>query len=216
METYCQDRDLLSIEPTIFLAGGLPAARLISGSGAQLAGTAFTCSGDLLAAGLEGGMVLCVYNSAPAEGAAYEVVSVDSSTEMTVSVLRADVEAAAVAPPAQSNVSFIVQTYSAQIANVSARLGEKLREISQTAGVAAADFADSAQLRLAAAYGALADIFVARAENAERYDANWIKAEHYRSLHRQILTRTRLAVDIDGDGYAEQTRSLGNTTLRRI
>ncbi len=215
MSNYCQDRDLLGIEPIIFLGADFPSQRLIAGANAQISGTTFTCSGDLSAAGVQVGMVLCTYSTTPAEGGAYEVDLVDSSTTMTVSVLRVDVDADPVAPPGQSGVSFHVRSYAVQIRSVSDTLGEKLRQISEVVGIAAADFAESAQLRLVTAYGTLADIFVARSENAEAYDANWIKARHYRQLHRDLLLQLRLAVDTDGDGEAERTRSLGNMTLRR-
>ena len=160
-------------------------------------------------------MVLCTYTTTAAEGSAYEVVSVDSPTTLTVSVLRADTGGAAVPPPAQSGVSFHVRTYSAQIHTVSAAMGEKLRQMAEVSGVAAADFAESAQLRLTAAYGTLAEVFVARADNAQPSDANWTKAQHYRQLHRNLQLQLRLVADTDGDGQAEQTRTLGNVTLRR-
>ena len=81
--------------------------------------------------------------------------------------------------------------------------------------MAAADFADSSQLRIACAYAALADIFVARAENSQPQDANWTKAQYYRQLSRQAESQLRLVVDLDGDGLAEHTRSLGSINLLR-
>ncbi len=216
MTNYCQDRELLSIEPIIFLAGGFPSQKLTSGSNGQISGSTFTASGaDFSAAGVKAGMTLCTYATSPAEGSAYEIVSVDSATTLTVSVLRANVEDPAVAPPSQSGVSFYVLTYAAQIQTVSASLGEKLRQITEVSSLASADFADSTQLRLVTAYGTLSEIFVARAENAEAYDANWIKAQHYRQLYRNLQLQLRLVVDADGNGKAEQTRSLGNVKLRR-
>jgi hypothetical protein len=216
MSYYCQDRDILSIEPIVFLGAAFPSQSLIAGSNSQSSGTTFTASGaNFNSAGVEAGMVLCTYDTTPAEGSAYEIVSVDSATTLTVSVLRADTDDDSVAPPALSDVSFYIRTYAAQIAAVSETLGEKLRQMAEVSGVATADFADSAQLRAVAAYGSLAEIFVARADNAAPNDANWIKGEHYRKLHRQMLLQLRLVADTDGDGDAEQTRSLGNMTLRR-
>ena len=216
MNTYCQDRDLLSIEPIVFLGGAFATQNLIAAANGQISSTTFTSTGaDFNAAGIEAGMVLCTYETTPTEGAACEIVSVTSSTTLTVSVLRADVGGDPVAPPGQSGVSFYIRTYLVQIRTASQTLGEKLRQMAEVSGVDKADFADSTQLRLVTAYGALAEIFVARADNAAPHDANWIKAEHYRKLHRQLMLQVRLAVDSDGDGQAEQTRSLGNITLRR-
>ena len=216
MNAFCQDRDLLAIEPVIFF-GGPAGQQLAAGTDGELDGTAFTSdTADFVAAGAAGGMVLYVYASAPEEGSAYEIVSVDSAAALTVSVLRGDPQTAPVAPPAGSKLSFHVRTYQPQIQSVSATLAEKLRQIAEVAGLAPAKFADSRQLRTAAAHGALASIFVARAHGARPIDANWIKAEHYRSLFRELQLQLRLAVDADGDGQAERTRTLGNVAMRRV
>jgi len=215
MSHYCQDRDILAIEPVVFL-GGFPGQKLIAGASGSFTGTTFTITaGSFAAAQVETGMVLCVHDGSPSEGRAYEIVTVESATQLTTSVLRADTEDTPVAPPEGATVSFHVQTYAAQIRAVSTALGEKLRQISELDPLVKADFADSEQLKLVTGYGALAEIFAARADNAERYDANWIKAQHYRQLYAQLLLQLRLAVDTDGDGLADRTRSLGNVALRR-
>ena len=216
MNEYCTDRDLLGIEPIVFLGGGFPCQELAGGQGGQLSGTTFqAAAGGFVSAGIKAGMVLCTYKTTPAEGSAWEIVGVLSPTQLSVSVLRADVGGPVTPPKVGSDLLYHVRTYACQFANVSAALGEKLRQISEVAGVAPADYARSVQLRLAAAYGALTEIFVARADNAEAYDANWLKAQHYRQLSREAQMRLRLVSDDDGDGRAERTRSLGNVTLKR-
>ncbi len=216
MSSFCQDRNLLSMEPIIFIASGFPSQKIAIGSDGALSGTTFTsASSDFSSASVAAGMVLCTYTSIPAEGSAFEIVSVDSATTLTVSVLRADTDATPVAPPAGTNLLFYVRTFQPQIATVSATLSEKLRQMTEVAGIAAADFADSNQLQIATAYGVLASVFVARAENAAASDANWIKAEHYRREYQKLQLQLRLVVDLDGDGRAEQTRTLGNVALRR-
>jgi hypothetical protein len=217
MNRFCQDRDLLGIEPIVFLGSGFPAQEMIRGSGAALSGTTFTASGaNFTAAGVAPGMVLCTYTTVPAEGTVCEIVSVNSQTQLTVSVLRADPAASPVAPKAGTGLSFHVRTFDPQVRGVSDTLAEKLRQMAEVAGIRSADFADSTQLRVAAAYGALGSIFVARAENAQPGDANWIKAEHYRQEFRRLQLQLRLVVDANGDGKAEQTRTLGNVALRRV
>jgi len=217
MDLFCTDRDLLAIEPLIFLLGGGPAQELAAGEDGAISATTFSsAASNFGAAGVEPGMVLAASPGAPAEGAAYEIVSVDSPTTLTVSVLRADGEADAVAPPSGIELRFHVRTYRPQIHNVSATMAEKLRQIVEVSGVASADFADSAQLAPACAHGVLATVFVARAESASPADANWIKAEHYRREFLRLQLQLRLAVDADADGVAERTRTLGNVSLRRV
>ena len=217
MSTFCQDRDLLSAEPRVFLDGGFRSQQLVSGADGALAGTTFTsASSNFQAAGVQAGMVLTTYTASAAEGNALEVISVDSATSLTVSVLRADSDDAAIPPSPGTNLNFRLRTYLPQILGTSATLSEKLRQTPEVSGIASADFADSAQLRRATCYGTLSSIYVARAENASPSDANWVKAEHYRNRFRAAQSQLRLTVDADGDGTAEQTRALGNVTLRRV
>ena len=217
MNRFCTDRDLLATEPSAFAADGFGAAALASGTSGGVSGTTFSASGvNFTAAGVEAGMVLTTSPTIPAEGDAWEIVSVDSPTTLTVSILRADPESAAVAPPAASGLSFFVRTFAARIVNVSEAMAEKLRRITEAAGIASSDFADSNQLRRAAVLGTLAELFRARAENARTEDAHWTKAEYYQNEFLAAQNRLRLAVDLDGDGRAEETRSLGNVLLRRV
>ncbi|MBN1554231.1 MAG: hypothetical protein JXA11_05765 [Phycisphaerae bacterium] len=215
--SFSQDRDLLCIEPIVFLSGDAIGRRLITGTDGAISGTTFTSAGsNFTSAGLEAGMVLCTHDTIPAEGRAWEILSVDSATTLTISVLRVDADAPPVAPPAGTDLSFYVRSFGPQIQSVSATLAEKLRQLSQVAGIASADFADSAQLRVTTAHGALAGIFLARADNARPHDANWIKAEFHRAEFLRCQDQLRLAVDADGDGVAEETRTLGNVYLKRV
>jgi hypothetical protein len=216
MSEFCQDRDLLGIEPGLFLSAGPAGSLLISGTNGQLTGTSFASSaGDFSAAGLEAGMVLVAYTTTPSEGRAYEIVSIDGPHQLTVSVLRAAAQDPPIAPPAGSGLAFAVVTYKPQIRQISAALAEKLRAMVEASPIASASYADSAQLRLAAALGTLASVFLARAESPAPADPNWAKAEHYRQEFARMQMQLRLAIDADGDGFAEQTRTLGNVTLRR-
>jgi len=216
MSNECKDRDLLAIEPSLFAGGGFQSQQLAAGTDGGLAGTTFTsAAADFGAAGVVAGMVLCVYTTAPAEARSCEVLSVDSDTSMTVSALRANADGAAIAPQPGSDLKYYVQTFQPQIASAEAALAEKLRQVSEAEGIAPSDFADSSQFGQAVALGALAAVFVARAANASDTDPHWIKAEFYRRRHVAAVAAIRLASDVNGDGVAERTRTLGNVTLRR-
>jgi hypothetical protein len=213
---FCTDRDLMILEPRLYLTASPPAQTPLRGQ-MSLAGTTLSCpTADFAAAGVKAGMAVCLYAETPAEGAAFEIAAVQSPTQLAVSVVRADATGPLVAPPPAAGMPGVVVTYAAQIASVSATLAEKLRQISEAAGIAAASFADSGQLRAAGAAGALWAVFVARASAGEDADSNWLKARHYHQLFLDLQSQLRLAVDIDGDGVAESTRSLGNIMLRRV
>jgi len=217
MNNNCADRDLLAIEPGIFTGGGFDSQRIASGNDGTTNGTTFTsASADFTAAGAQAGMVLCVYETVPAEGVCYEIVSVNSPTELTVSVLRSDRNGPVVAPPAGNAQKYHITTFIPQIASVQSDLEERLRRMGEASGIDAGEFVDSPQLRKVVALGALAGIFAARASNASNADANWVKAEFYRRAHQEASSALRLARDADGDGFAEQTRALGDVTLRRV
>ena len=134
---------------------------------------------------------------------------------MTVSVLRAHRYDDAVAPPPGTELKYYINTFTPQIADCEATLHEKLRQIGEADGISATEFVDSSQLRKAIVFAALSSVFTARASNAADSDANWVKAEFYRRQHVAVVGALRLAKDIDGDGFAEQTRTLANISLRR-
>jgi hypothetical protein len=216
MTNQCQDRDLLAIEPGLFAGGGFDNQQLAAGSDGALAGTAFTsAAAGFVNSAVQPGMVLSVYATVPAEARCYEVIAVDSATHLTVSVIRADADASAVAPPEGTGLKFFITTLGPQIAAAQRALCEKLRLTGEAAGIAPADYAASSQFRVAVALAALASIFIARTSTGEPGDANRVKAEFYRLRHVEALTQLRLASDADGDGLAETTRSLGNVSLRR-
>lgn len=218
MSLFCCDRDLLILEPKIFGDSAWNAQRLCAGTEGQFAGTTFTtdCAG-LAAAGVQGGMVLCVYATQPSEGMGYEIVSVKGSNVLTISVPRAGADDPPIAPVvAPGPVQWQVLTFAPQIAAASATLAERLRNLSESAGIRQADFADSAQLRTVAACLALAGIFAASAESNDDSDARWTKSCSYMSQYRSALLNLRLSCDVDGDGLAEETRTLANVRLRRL
>ncbi len=217
MTNECKDRDLLAVEPSVFTGGGFESQQLAAGEDGVIVGTAFSSpSASFVTAKIEPGMVLCAYSTVPAEARACEIVSVNSPTSLTVSALRCDRDGAAIPPPGGSNLSYYINSFGPQIAAAQATLYEKLRRISEAEGIIGAEYADSAQLRLTVAFAALAHVFVARASNATANDANWIKSVFYRRQHLSALSAIRLAKDCNGDGVAEQTRTVGNVSLRRV
>jgi hypothetical protein len=215
MNRYCQDKDLLAIEPLLFADDDLAGQPFLRGSEAQLSGTDFHCEGvDFLAAGIEAGMVLRTYSNTPSEGHRLEIVSVTASS-LTVSVLRSSAEQTPIATVLdEEETNFAIHSYDLRIRIVSEMLAEKLRRICES-DLSIVEFIDSQQLRQATVYGVLSEVFIARSESGDAKDAHWLKAEYYRQRFQKLLLQLRLAVDANGDGIAEKTRSLGNVTLRR-
>ena len=218
MPLFCSDRDLLILEPRVFAEAFWNAQRLSAGTEGLFSGTSFTADGGSLAsAGIQGGMVLCTYVSQSSEGMGYEILSVKGDNTLIISVPRASVDDPPVAPVvAPGPTQWQVLTFAPQIAAASATLAERLRNVSESAGIRQAGFADSAQLRTVAACLSLAGIFAAAAETNDDSDGRWTKSCSYMNLYRSSLLNLRLACDIDGDGVAEETRTLANVRLRRL
>lgn len=216
MEMFCQDRDLLCLEPVVFIGHCLGGQVVAAGAGASIAAGRLASAQPMAVASIQPGMVLTAWNTAASEGSAYEILAAESPTHLSLSVLRADRTSAAVAPLDWANVSFQVRTYGAQIAAISRQLSEKLRPVAQSMGVLAADFVESGQLRMLTAYGVLAALFMARASAGLDSDINRVKAMHYQEFFRSHQAGLRLAADVDGDGVAERTAALGNVSLRRV
>ena len=218
MNEFCQDRDLLALEPAIFLGGSFVTQQLTGGGDGVSSGMTFTsASSDFVASGVQAGMVLTVYDAAPSEGNAFEIVSVNSATTLTVSILRADASIPPLAPR-MSGRSFFVRTFRPQIQGVSRTLAEKIKLFAELCRVPAdkAAFADPDQLRSATACGALPGIYLARAASATPDDANWLKSEHYRQEFVRLQSQLRLAADTGPGPCGQQTHTLGNMLLRRV
>ncbi len=217
MNPFCSDRDLLIFEPALFLGAAWPCSILCGQGGASLSGTTLTAQDtDFNAAGVAAGMVANIWTTTAAEGIACEIVSVDSPTTLTVSALRADRGGPAVAPLAGGeNLVFAVRTYQPQIQAATEALDETRLQMCSSAGIGTAEFADPGAIRLAAAYGALESIFIARSRGGND-DGDTAKARQYRAFLRESKARLRVIFDADNDGIAERMLTLGNVTLRRV
>jgi len=115
MLSFSNDVDILRFEPILFGELHFGWQVLTAGDGGQLSGTTFTRSGeDFVSAGVAAGGVIYLQSVDGKLDGAYEIVSVDSATQLTVSVLRADEESSAVAPPSGTDISYRVSTFGPQ------------------------------------------------------------------------------------------------------
>ena len=103
MVTFSNDADILKYEPILFGELHLPWQVLAAGTGASLSGTTLTASGtDFIAAQIQAGGAVYLQSADGSLDGAYEIVSVDSSTQLSISVVRADSTDTAVPPPPTS------------------------------------------------------------------------------------------------------------------
>jgi hypothetical protein len=218
MTTFSNDTDLLKWEPVLFKELALATQTLCQGTDGALNGTAFTSAGgSFLSCGAEPGQVIALEHADHSLDGCFEIVSVDSETQLTLSVLRKSPDDPPVAPPPGTGFSYRVSSYGPQATEAA----ENLLTFFGIAPEADPDKIDvteilnSAALRQASVFAILASVFAARA--AGKDDSGfWEKAMHYQKLFHKARSRIRLNIDTDNDQIAEQIRSGGSVRLSRI
>ncbi len=214
---FSTDRDLLIFEPRLFAELAWPGQTLAGGADGELDRTTFTsASADFAAAAVASGMVLCISGATPAP-AAFEIVSVDSPTALTVSALRRDPSAPPVAPTLSGD------GLAWQIAGFAAQAQAVADEMIAAFGLAPADpsspwtaeqVANGAALRTLSAWGVLATALAGAAARTGPPDGYWTKAVHYRGLFERGLMKVRLGL-AGPDGSTAVLRHIAAPRLRR-
>lgn len=218
MLSFSDDVDILRFEPVLFGELHFPGQVLVSGTDGALNGTTFTKSGeDFVSAGVESGGVIYLQSSDLELDGCYEIVSVDSATQLTVSVLRADRQGDAIAPPAGTEISYRVSTFKPQANEVFFQLTQHfgLRPGCPNSVFDAEDISDADVLRQISVFAVLANVYVIIASKGELNEGFWQKSLHYQRLFAKAKERCRVGIDIDSDGTIDITRFGGGTKLVR-
>ncbi len=217
MVRLCNDVDILKYEPALF--GELHPANqvLAAGSGGELAGTTFEASeADFESGQVEPGGVVYLRSADGLLDGAYEIVAVDSATQLCVSVVRADSEADPTTPPAGSDISYRVSTFRPQAAEVSLQLTQYLgiQPGCADSDVSADAILDTGAIKQVCAYGVIAAVYAMLASKAggEQFGE---KSRYYERLFEKGKERCRVALDVDGDGVADSVRFGGCGRLIR-
>jgi hypothetical protein len=217
MVRLCNDIDILKYEPALFGEFHPANQVMAAGTGGKLAGTTFEASGaDFVSAGIEAGD--CVYLRS-ADGildGAYEIVAVDSATQLCVSVLRGDSESVPIAPPSGSGITYRISTFRPQVAEVSLRLMEYLwiRPGQVIGDVSVDEILDSDEVRQLCAMGVTAAAYRTLASGADGENLK-VKSQEYEQMFGKGMERCRVAIDKDGDGVADSLRYGGCGRLIR-
>lgn len=210
MVLFSRDVDILKYEPVLFGELHLSWQVLASGTGAELSGTTLTAAdADFVSTGISGGGVVYLRSAdpgVPGLDGAYEIVSAESATQLTVSVLRSDPADAPIAPPAASNVAYRVSTFGPQAAEAAFRLTENfgIQPGHPTSSVAAEDIVDTEGLRRASVLAVIAGVYAMWAGQTNG-EALWAKSLHYKQLFEKARQRCRLTADLGADGIADVT-----------
>jgi len=217
MVRFSSDVDILKYEPILFGELHLPWQVLTGGAGGTLAGTILTaCDVNFEGAGVSAGGVIYLNSADRSLDGAYEIVSVDSATQLTVSVLRSDPGDDPVAPPAAEDVTYRISTFGPQAGEAAFQLTEYfgIQPGSPMSTVTVEDIVDTEGLRRASAFLVISSVYAMWTSRAE-CETFWQKSLHYRQLFETARQRSHLSVDLGSDGVADVTRMGGAIRLMR-
>jgi len=217
MVNFSSDVDILKYEPVLFGELHLPWQVLAAGSGGTLSGTTFAASGaDFISALVMTGQVIYLQSADGSLDGAYEIVSVDSATELTVSVIRTDSSDAPIAPPAATGIFYRISTFGLQASEVGFQLTEYfgIGPGNPASDVDVEDVIDTDVLKRASVFAVISSVYAMLASKTT--DENfWKKSLHYQKLFERARERCRLSIDVDGDGVADITKAGASKRLVR-
>jgi hypothetical protein len=208
MVSFSNDADILKYEPILFGELHLPWQVLAAGTNGTLTGTTFTASGtDFVTAQVSPGGVIYVHSAEGPVDGAYEIVSVDSATQLSISVIRSDSESAAVAPPAATDIFYRISTFGPQANEVGFQLTEYfgISPGNPASDVDVEDVLDTSVLRQASVFAVISNVYAMLASTAKGENL-WKKSLHYQTLCAGAKARCRLSIDVGADGLADVTK----------
>jgi hypothetical protein len=194
MVSFSNDADILKYEPVLF--GEL-----------QLSGTSFTASGEnFVNSQVSAGGVIHLQTADGTLDGTYEIVSVDSAMQLTISVIRTKNDDAAIAPPSATDVSYRISTLNPQASEVGFQLTEHfgIGPGNPASGLSSDDILDTSVLKRASVFAVISSAYAMLASR-EKDENFWKKSLHYQKLFEKARERCRLSIDIGSDGVADVT-----------
>lgn len=198
---FASDRDLLVIEPGVLRDAAWAGQRVLDTTG-SVSGTALTiASGSLIDAGIDAGSVILI-DSLPVE-----VVTRDSATACTVSLLRGDTASPALGPGTASGRPVRAYTFAPQLAMVHRQVLAMIGiDPDAQGGLDASAVTNPGALVRLEALGALHLLYASAAAPGRGGEAMSARAEAYRDRFARERERVVALIDTDGDGIAEAAR----------
>ena len=207
MVKFSSDTDILKYEPVLFGELHLALQVLAAGTGGTLSGTTFIASGaNFVSASVTADGVIYLQSADGALDGAYEIVSVDSATQLTVSVIRASLTDEAVAPPAATDISYRISTFAPQVGEAGFQLTEYfgIKPGNPAAVYDVKDILDTNVLRMVSTFAVISSVYGTLASKTK--DENfWKKSLYYKKLFEKARERCRLSIDVGSDGVVDIT-----------
>ena len=216
MTNFSTDADLLKWEPALMREVLLDHQCLTRGTGATSAGLSVTAAtAKFVTARVRPGHVIHLLNSDQGVDGFYEVLSVESETELMAGLVggRGDEW---VPLPSATDLDFAIHTFDPQHEEARwallARFG--LEADAEAVGTDLERWiAQHRTLRRASVALVLAMLYRGQADGEGTGLAH--KAQHYARLHEDEVAKARLLLDRNADGRPDDVRTLGSHRLRR-
>lgn len=204
---FITDRDLLALDPDLFRDVGFIAQRLINATGSISSGKLTVTGADFVATGVTVGHVI-VHNGLP-----LEIIIRNSTTQVTLSLLRASVDDAVILPPNASTAAAVVFTFAPQIAAAHAAVLRMLGLVAAGKGlpgeVDETAITNPRELAMLEALLTLGLVWSAAAAIAGPGSNAAARAEQYRQRAARERSTVVARLDVDGDGLADAERRAG-------
>ena len=216
MANFSTDADLLKWEPTLFRDLAVGGQRLASGLDGTTSGITLTsASAAFLDARVTPGHVLRLVGQENDECGCYEILSVESQTELLATqVGRAASDS--VDLPTGSDWVYCIDTFDPQAEEVRFELLTRLGLSTDEQGLEQEELVlQRRQLRRASVFATLLMVFEGQSGSSQEGRNLAAKAALYRQLYEKELAKIRVNLDRDGDGLPDDMRAPGSIRLQR-
>lgn len=201
----CTDLDIAKQDYGLFsgLTGPFPTQVPAKGNNGQVSGTTFLASGQTFTSvGIDAGHVIYISDGVGNIDGVFEIVSVDSATQLTISIVRADPATAPIPVGTGSSLYFRVKTFAPQIIRAEFELSQllQLKPGYPDGQYGLDDLEDQSVLQTAALYWTLSLIYAAM-YGVESYGESpfsyWETLDEKRKIYREMaesaIQRCRLS-----------------------
>lgn len=209
---FTTDRDLLAMEPNVFVDVPVIGQELLRAEDGEANGTTLSSvTSDFAALSIDAGHVLVVSDLT------VEVVARVDAQTLTVSLPRIAPADIAIAPPLSGTVEFAIRTFQPQAVCAHQRLRQVIGladfELEDLTG--SRTLVDTPQTRRLEVLATLAEIYrIAQAPlNDDRMFA--ARHRHYEKAFATALAESGAPIDVNQDGAADLLGTTGVRTLRR-
>lgn len=207
---FASDRDLLILEPGLYRDVKWNGQRLLSGVG-DLNGTALTLlTGSFTESGIGAGHVALI-DSTP-----MEVVSVESATSATVSIMRGDTTSVAVGGKEVAAAVVEVFTFEPQISIVHRQVLSMVGiDVDDPEGLGESAVTNPGAMVVLESLGALHLIYASAGAPGRGGEAYLERARVFQQRFSIQRGHVTAMIDLDGDGIAETRRHPNSFLLTR-